>query len=68
MTRAGYLKWRADLKKFHAQKSGEILREAGYDDAMVCRVQELNLKVKERFDAEKIEFAFPTQTVYVKQG
>jgi MscS family membrane protein len=30
-------------------------------------LQELNLKIKERFDAEKIEFAFPTQTVYVKQ-
>lgn len=30
-------------------------------------LQELNLKVKERFDAEKIEFAFPTQTVYVKK-
>jgi hypothetical protein len=44
MTRAGYLKWRADLKKFHAQKSGEILRETGYDDATVGRVQELNLK------------------------
>ena len=31
MTRAGYLKWRADLKKFHAEKSGAILREVGYD-------------------------------------
>lgn len=31
-------------------------------------LQELNLKVKERFDAEKIAFAFPTQTVYVKQS
>jgi MscS family membrane protein len=30
-------------------------------------IQELNLKIKERFDAEKIEFAFPTQTLYVKQ-
>ena len=29
-------------------------------------MQELNLKIKERFDAEGIEFAFPTQTVYVK--
>ena len=27
----------------------------------------LNLRVKERFDAEKLEFAFPTQTVVVKQ-
>ena len=44
MTRPGYLKWRADLKKFHAEKSGGILREAGYDDAMVSRVQDLNLK------------------------
>jgi hypothetical protein len=44
MTRAGYLKWRADLKKFHAQKSGEILREAGYDEETIRRVQDLNLK------------------------
>ncbi len=44
MTRPGYLKWRADLKKFHAQKSGEILREAGYDEETIRRVQDLNLK------------------------
>jgi hypothetical protein len=44
MTRAGYLKWRADLKKFHAEKSGAILREAGYDDDTIRRVQDLNLK------------------------
>lgn len=44
MTRPGYLKWRADLKKFHAQKSGEILHEAGYDEESICRVQDLNLK------------------------
>jgi hypothetical protein len=44
MTRPGYLKWRADLKKFHSQKAGEILREAGYDDDTTRRVQELNLK------------------------
>ena len=44
MTRAGYLKWRADLKKFHAQKSGEILRETGHDDETIRRVQDLNLK------------------------
>lgn len=31
-------------------------------------LQEMNLQLKERFDAEKIEFAFPTQTVYVKQS
>jgi len=52
MTRAGYLKWRADLKKFHAQKAGEILRAAGYDDETVRRVQDLNLKKHFPADAE----------------
>jgi hypothetical protein len=50
MTRAGYLKWRADLKKFHAEKSGDILREVGYDDEVIRRVQDLNLK--KNFPAE----------------
>ena len=44
MTRPGYLKWRDDLKKFHAQKAGEILRELGYFEDMIRRVQDLNLK------------------------
>ena len=44
MTRAGYLQWRATLKKFHAQKAGEILREAGYEEDVIRRVQDLNLK------------------------
>jgi hypothetical protein len=43
-TRPGYLKWRADLKKFHAEKSGEILRATGYDEETIRRVQDLNLK------------------------
>ena len=30
-------------------------------------IQEMNLKLKERFDAEGIEFAFPTQSIYLKQ-
>jgi len=29
-------------------------------------MQEINLAVKERFDAEGINFAFPSQTVYLK--
>ena len=31
-----------------------------------AEMQELNLQIKTRFDAEKIEFAFPTQTIYLK--
>jgi len=44
MTKPGYLKWRADLKKFHAEKSAAILREVGYDEETIRRVQDLNLK------------------------
>jgi hypothetical protein len=52
LTRAGYLKWRADLKKFHARRAGEILREIGYDDETIRRVQDLNLKKNFPADAE----------------
>jgi MscS family membrane protein len=31
-----------------------------------AEMQELNLQIKSRFDAEKIEFAFPTQTIHLK--
>src|SRR3989449_5275742 len=44
MTRVGYLKWRNDLKKFHADKAGQILREVGYPEETVAKVQALNLK------------------------
>ena len=52
MTRPGYLKWRADLKKFHAEKSGAILREVGYDDDIIHQVQDLNLKKNLPADSE----------------
>jgi hypothetical protein len=44
MTKPGYLKWRHELKKFHAEKSGAILRQVGYSDDVIERVQNLNLK------------------------
>lgn len=44
MTRAGYLKWRTDLKQFHAKKSGEIMADTGCSEPLVARVQQLNLK------------------------
>jgi hypothetical protein len=50
MDRAGYLRWRTDLKQFHARRAGEILRETGYPEEMITRVQDLNLK--KRFPAD----------------
>jgi hypothetical protein len=44
MTRPGYLRWRADLKEFHAQTACKILREIGYAEDLIQKVQDLNLK------------------------
>jgi hypothetical protein len=44
MDKPGYLKWRTELKKFHATKAGEILREIGYEEETIRKVQDLNLK------------------------
>lgn len=51
-TRAGYLRWREDLKRFHAAKTGEILRQTGYPEETISRVQELNLKKNLATDPE----------------
>jgi hypothetical protein len=42
--RAGYLRWRNDLKKMHSGLAGRILHDLGYPDEIVHRVQDLNLK------------------------
>ncbi|MDQ3438931.1 MAG: DUF4202 domain-containing protein [Planctomycetota bacterium] len=52
MDRPGYLKWRTTLYDFHAQKAGEILREVGYEDATIGRVQSLVRKQGIKTDPE----------------
>lgn len=58
-TRAGYKQWRTALAKYHAERAGEVLRECGYDEATVARVQ--SLLRKENFkrdpDAQTLEDA-----------
>ena len=38
MDRNGYLQWRTGLYKFHAETAGRLMKEAGYDDAMIEQV------------------------------
>jgi len=42
--RVAYLKWRNDLKCFHADKSEAVLKQLGYDAATVDAVRNINLK------------------------
>lgn len=57
--RAGYHKWRTDLKKRHADKSEAILREHGYEDTMIEAVRRINLKegIKSNSDVQEVEDA-----------
>ena len=50
--RTGYLQWRSDLARFHAQKAADILNIVGYDEDTIDRVQLIILKKKLKIDAE----------------
>jgi hypothetical protein len=39
ITKEGYHAWRTGLYTFHANTAGELMRQAGYDDAMIERVK-----------------------------
>ena len=51
-TRKGYHKWRNALKKFHAERAGEILKEVGYDREIIERVEDLVKKKRIKTDPE----------------
>ena len=40
MTREGYLQWRTGLYKFHAETVGQLMKQAGYDDASIERAKQ----------------------------
>ncbi|HZV55641.1 MAG TPA: DUF4202 domain-containing protein [Rhodocyclaceae bacterium] len=39
MDRTGYLQWRTNLYKFHADTAGRLMKEAGYDDETIEKVK-----------------------------
>jgi len=52
MDRQGYHRWRTRLYDFHADETGEILREVEYDDATIARVKSLIRKEGLKRDPE----------------
>jgi hypothetical protein len=50
--RTGYLLWRKELGRFHADRSSEILRRVGYDEETIRRVQTINQKKSIKLDAD----------------
>jgi hypothetical protein len=52
MDGVGYKQWRTDLYRFHGVTAGAIMREAGYDDEMIGKVQALLRKEKLKVNPE----------------
>lgn len=52
MDRAGYHRWRTAQAEAHARLAGELLKEAGYEEMTVARVQSLIRKERLRRDPE----------------
>jgi hypothetical protein len=50
--RSGYLQWRRDLGKFHAEVAAQILADLGYDDDVIARVGDLVQKKALKRDGE----------------
>lgn len=57
MDRIGYLKWRKDLYKFHANTAGELLVQAGYGEDVIGRVKDAVAKknLKQNPDTQLLE-------------
>ena len=52
LDRPGYHAWRNALKRYHARRAGEILRELGFGESLIERVAFLLEKRKLKRDAE----------------
>lgn len=57
MNRTGYLSWRNDLKKMHAQRTAEVLDKVGYDAEFINEVSNLIMKkkLKKNTDSQQLE-------------
>lgn len=52
MTREGYLRWRAELKRIHADAAAAVLAPLGYDEATIARVGALIRRERLKLDPE----------------
>jgi len=44
LNRGGYLRWREELKQFHARTIRQLMKESGYEEEMISQVGEIILK------------------------
>ena len=68
MTRAGYHQWRTAAGRFSADEAGKILRDVGYDDATIARVQSLIRKEGLKTDPETQALEDSTCLAFLERG
>lgn len=47
----GYTKWKKELAEYHADEASKILKQVGYEEAVVERVRSINLKKNLKADS-----------------
>jgi hypothetical protein len=52
--RVGYLQWRTQLARFHADTAAQLLAEAGYEQSTIDAVRRINLKQNLRSSSDMI--------------
>src|SRR5687768_14925388 len=50
--RIGYLRWRTDLKNYHAERTGQLMSACGYEKVEIARVKSLIRKDKLKYGPE----------------
>jgi hypothetical protein len=68
MDGAGYKRWRTTLARYHADAAGAILREVGYGEDEIARVQALVRKEKLRTDPEAQTLEDAACLVFLETG
>ncbi|MEJ7769310.1 MAG: DUF4202 domain-containing protein [Chitinophagaceae bacterium] len=50
--KAGYLRWRSELRNFHAETAAALMLQAGFDDEAIRAVQKIILKEQLKYNHE----------------
>lgn len=64
--RPGYLRWKRRLQQHHAEILGRVLRDVGYDDAAVARVQAIVRKERLKTDPDVRSFEDALSLVFLE--
>lgn len=66
--RVGYLRWRTELGRMHAERAGEIMRAEGWDEETIERVASIVQKKRLKADADAQALEDSACLVFLEHG